>query len=218
MQVGSRSEIGHVRKRNEDALLVEPEVGVFAVADGMGGHPAGDVASAAAIQALTAELVDRAGDDTDPPAVLAAALEAAHRAVREKAAGDSALTGMGTTVVVALVRGDTTWVGHVGDSRAYLLPTGGPLRPVTRDHGAGGYLSQALGLDRGIAPDVVRLQLGSGDRLLLCSDGLTNMVPDSVLQDLLEASSDPQAASDALAEAALDAGGIDNVTVVVVAA
>ncbi|MDQ1585088.1 MAG: family protein phosphatase [Actinomycetota bacterium] len=218
MQVGSRSEIGHVRKRNEDALLVEPEVGVFAVADGMGGHPAGDVASAAAIRALTAELVDRAVDDTDPPAALTAALEGAHRAVREEAAGDSALTGMGTTVVVALVRGDATWVGHVGDSRAYLLPSGGPLRPVTRDHGAGGYLTQALGLDRGIAPDVVRLQLGSGDRLLLCSDGLTNMVPDSVLQDLLQASSDPQAASDALAEAALAAGGIDNVTVVVVAA
>jgi protein phosphatase len=216
MQVGSRTEIGHVRKRNEDALLVDAGAGVFAVADGMGGHPAGDLASAAAITALTAELVEKRDPDGDPPAALAAGLDAAHQAVREKAAGHSERTGMGTTVVVALVGTDSTWVGHVGDSRAYLLPAGGQLRAVTRDHGAGGYLSQALGLDRGIAPDVVQLQLGSGDRLLLCTDGLTNMVTDDEVAEVLGDAADAQTACDALVESALEAGGVDNITVVVV--
>jgi protein phosphatase len=217
MQVGSRTEVGHVRQRNEDALLVEPERCVFAVADGMGGHPAGDVASAAAIRRLRADLVEGTDPDREPEELVAGALHAAHAAVLEEAAGDDALTGMGTTIVVALVRDDTAWVGHVGDSRAYLLPSEGRLSPVTRDHGAGGYLSQALGLDRGITPDVVPVRLGPGDRLLLCTDGLTNMVGDAAIEAVLLGTADAQEACDSLVAAALDAGGSDNVTVVVVA-
>jgi serine/threonine protein phosphatase PrpC len=221
MNVGWRSEVGHVRQRNEDAFLVEPDAGIFAVLDGMGGHPAGDVASATAVRRLAEVLVQHGGADGSGPAGddgsgLLAALNEAHSAVREEAAKDEARAGMGTTVVVAAVREGAAWVGHVGDSRAYLLAADGALRQVTRDHGAGGYLAQALGLDRGIAPDVTQVSLGDGDALMLCTDGLTNMVEDRDIESILRATPAPQDASDALVAAALDAGGVDNVTVVVI--
>jgi serine/threonine protein phosphatase PrpC len=188
MDVGYRTEIGHVRKRNEDALLVQPDVGGYAVADGMG----------------------------DPAATVAGALEEAHAAVLAAAEGEPGRHGMGSTAVVALVTLDEAWVGHVGDSRCYLLTSGEGLRPVTEDHGAGGYLTQALGLERGIKPDVVRVPLGAGDRLLLCTDGLTNMVEDAQIAAILSEADAAQAACDALTAAALDAGGIDNVTTIVI--
>jgi protein phosphatase len=122
---------------------------------------------------------------------------------------------MGTTAVVAVVDGSTAWVGHVGDSRAYLQ-SGSSLRQVTRDHGAGGYLTQALGLDRGIAPEVAEVPLAQGDRLLLCTDGLTNMVEDRDIERMLAEAAEPQEICDRLVGAALEAGGVDNVTVVVV--
>jgi serine/threonine protein phosphatase PrpC len=121
---------------------------------------------------------------------------------------------MATTAVVAAVNDKETTVVHVGDSRAYLL-TDSALRPLTRDHGLGGYITQALGLDRSINPDVVRLDLATGDRLLLCTDGLTNMVDDAGVAMLL-GKGDTAEAADALIAAALANGGIDNITVVVV--
>ena len=106
-------------------------------------------------------------------------------------------------------------MAHVGDSRAYLLADD-ELRPLTRDHGIGGYITQALGLDRLVAPDVVRTSIWhAGDRLLLCTDGLTNMVDDKGIAMLL-GKGDAAEATDALVEAALANGGIDNVTVIVV--
>jgi protein phosphatase len=214
MEVGYRSEIGHVRKRNEDALLVQPESGVYAVADGMGGHPAGDVASAVAI----ARLEDVLGgyDGSDPVTAVGRALEEAHAAVLAAAEDEPARHGMGSTVVVALVSSDEAWVGHVGDCRCYVFGSGEGLRPVTEDHGAGGYLTQALGLERGIKPDVARVPLAAGDRLLLCTDGLTNMVDDARIAAILRKEDGAQAACDALTAAALDAGGVDNVTLVVI--
>ena len=107
-------------------------------------------------------------------------------------------------------------VAHVGDSRAYLLPPDGGLRQVTEDHGMGGYITQALGLDRGVEPDLVQLETPAGSRLLLCSDGLSNMVDEAGIGSLL-GEGDAQQACDALVDAALDAGGIDNVTVIVAA-
>jgi len=214
MEVGYRTEIGHVRKRNEDALLVQAQSGVFAVADGMGGHPAGDVASSVAIARLEEVLADY--DGSDPAAAVSGAVEEAHAAVVAAAEDDPARHGMGSTVVVALVAPDEAWVGHVGDSRCYLLAGGEELRPVTEDHGAGGYLTQALGLERGIKPDVAQVPLASGDRLLLCTDGLTNMVEDARIAAILRETDGAQAACDRLTAAALDAGGVDNVTLVVI--
>lgn len=212
MQVAYRTEVGHVRQRNEDALLARPERGVLAVADGLGGHPAGDVASMTAISSLDhASLTGESAEEE-----LRAATQAAHEAVVAAADEDPGRAGMGTTLVLAVVSGSTARILHVGDSRAYLLDDGGGLRALTEDHGVNGYLSQALGLDRAVEPDVVEIECPVGSRLLLCTDGLTNMVDDPAIADLL-GRAEAQQACDALVEAALDNGGIDNVTVIVLA-
>jgi len=211
MQVAARTEVGHVRARNEDALLVAGEDGLVAVFDGLGGHPAGDVASATAAASLRDSGLGTASTAED----LVAALQAAHDAVGAAADGDPGRTGMATTAVVATLAGGTALVAHVGDSRAYLRDGDGRLEQVTRDHGMGGYITQALGLDRGVDPDGVGLATPPASRLRLCSDGLSNMV-DAVDIGALLGAGDATAACDALVEAALDRGGIDNVTVVVV--
>lgn len=211
MKVAYRTEVGHVRQRNEDAVLARPERGVLAVADGLGGHPAGDVASLTAVRSLDATPLSADSTEQD----LRDAVDAAHRAVLTAAEEEPGRIGMGTTVVVAAVGPDRASVVHVGDSRAYLLEPSGRLEAVTRDHGMHGYLTQALGLDRDLEPDAAEVTCGPGSRLLLCTDGLTNMVDDAELAGLL-GRGDAQAACDALVEAALDHGGVDNVTVVVV--
>jgi serine/threonine protein phosphatase PrpC len=212
MQVAARTEVGHVRARNEDALLVAGEDAVVAVFDGLGGHPSGDVASATAAESLRESGLTAASSAED----LVAALQAAHDAVSAAADGDPGRAGMATTAVVATLAGSTARVAHVGDSRAYLLDTDGRLQQVTEDHGMGGYITQALGLDRGVEPDVSEVATPPGSRLLLCSDGLSNMVDAAGIASLL-GSGAAQEACDALVEAALNHGGIDNVTVVVVA-
>jgi PPM family protein phosphatase len=216
MEVASRTEVGHVRRRNEDSLFVDTTSGVVAVADGLGGHPCGDLASQTAVASLRSTLADGPPDDGDIGEWLTRALFTAHEAVLAEAGDDPERAGMATTAVIAAVGDARATVAHVGDSRAYLR-SGGTLRPVTKDHGLGGYITQALGLDRSIAPDVVQLDLVPGDRLLLCSDGLTNMVDDAGVEALL-GTGDPAGAVDALVEAALANGGIDNISVIVVEA
>ena len=120
---------------------------------------------------------------------------------------------MGTTLVLAHRRAEQLWVMHVGDSRAYLL-TGDGMRRLTTDHSNRGYLTQALGIREGVTPDLVEAAVTAGDRLLLCTDGLTNMVMDGDIADLL-ACGTPQEAVDRLVGTALERGGLDNVTVVV---
>ncbi|MDQ4131239.1 MAG: protein phosphatase 2C domain-containing protein, partial [Actinomycetota bacterium] len=138
MQIGSATEVGLVRRRNEDALLVDGDRRVFAVADGLGGHPAGDVASQLAIEVLEKEL-QGLSDGHAPDEVLAEALRAAHEAVMADGWEEPSRRGMATTAVVAhLPQGDReAWVAHVGDSRAYLLHEG-QLNQLTRDHTTGG--------------------------------------------------------------------------------
>lgn len=212
MQVAYRTEVGHVRQRNEDALLARPERGILAVADGLGGHPAGDLASLTAVQALDEAPLTAAASADD----LVAATRDAHNAVLAVAEEEPGRLGMGTTVVLAVIDAGRARIVHVGDSRAYLLSTDGELHAVTRDHGMHGYLTQALGLDRDVEPDVAEVLCEPGSRLLLCTDGLTNMVDDDKLAELL-GQGDAQQACDALVQAALDNGGVDNVTVIVVA-
>lgn len=210
MDVAYRTEVGHVRSRNEDALLARPERGVLAVADGLGGHAAGDVASMVAITSLDEAPLTAQSSEQD----LRSAVAAAHQAVLA-AAEEPGRAGMGTTLVLAVVGEGSARILHVGDSRAYLLHPDGPVEGLTRDHGMHGYLTQALGLDRDVEPDVTEVETPDGSRLLLCTDGLTNMVDDDALADLL-GRGDAQQACDALVETALANGGIDNVTVVVV--
>lgn len=215
MDVASTTETGHVRRRNEDAVLVATEERVFAVADGLGGHPAGDVASGVAIERLRDDLAGGALDG-DPARALVDALHAAHERVVTSAREDPSRRGMGTTAVVAHVRPDEgrAWIAHVGDSRAYLLRDG-RLRQVTTDHAANGRITQALGVSTDIRPDVVELEVVTGDRLLLCTDGLTDMVVDEEIE-AIAAQTDPPTACDGLVDAAMSNGGVDNVTIVLV--
>ncbi|MBA3728286.1 MAG: Stp1/IreP family PP2C-type Ser/Thr phosphatase [Actinobacteria bacterium] len=229
VRVGARTDIGRSRDHNEDGYLVrEP---LFAVADGMGGHRGGEVASSVALESLAQlpkesdgllrALVDR--------------IREANRMVLERGESDPELRGMGTTLTALVTQEQKAHVAHVGDSRAYLLRDGS-LQQLTEDHSlvqrmvregkltpeqAGRHpqrsiLTRALGVDAEVAVDELTLPLLAGDRLLLCTDGLTGMIDPDRIHEILESERDPQAASDLLVEEANGAGGDDNITVVVV--
>jgi len=214
-QVASRSEVGNVREHNEDALLVDERADLYAVADGLGGHQAGEVASALAVETLRLLVTRESLDESDPGQLLGHALRDAHRCILDAARDDPEREGMGTTAVAVHLRDGEAWVAHVGDSRAYLVRAS-RAHQLTRDHGSGSYLTQALGTSGDVRPDVGRLEVRAGDRIVLCSDGLTDMLDDAELGEIASGGDEPQQACDALVEAALAAGGLDNVTVLVV--
>jgi serine/threonine protein phosphatase PrpC len=219
---------GRRRRHNEDAFVCEPPL--FAIADGMGGAQAGELASRLAAAAVgRGEADDLTGGDR-----VVALIEAANRSVYERAAADQSVSGMGTTMTVALVEDDQVWVGHVGDSRAYLL-RGSALAQVTEDHSlvaelvrsgrlspdeAGDHphrsvITRALGTDPDVAVDVMPVPTQPGDVFVLCSDGLTTMVDDDTILELLgQHRDDLDAAARTLIDRANDAGGEDNITVV----
>jgi PPM family protein phosphatase len=228
------SDVGRMRSGNEDSYFCGRTV--FAVADGLGGHQGGEVASAAAVEALGAVDGRQFPEPAEAARALAEAIREANTAILDRAAGDPELWGMGTTVTAAAVAGERfLQLAHVGDSRAYLLRDG-TLDQLTTDHTVVGelvrrgrltpdqaavhpersILTRAVGLDPRIlvdTPDPVDLQ--PGDRLLLCSDGLTEAVDDDRIAELL-AAADGGDACQALIDAANAAGGPDNITVVVV--
>ena len=225
VQAGVATDIGKVREGNEDSFLIEPPL--YAVADGMGGHRGGEVASQLAL--VTVEQLFRQGQGT-----LAEQVREANRAVFERSSEDRKVTGMGTTLTAAAVRGNEVHLVHVGDSRAYLLRAGA-LRQLTEDHTLVGrmlkageiteaeaevhphrnVLTRALGTEPDVSVDERDVGMLDGDRLVLCSDGLTNMVTESQIQAILESTTDAQEAADRLVRAANRAGGVDNITVVV---
>lgn len=230
---GCATHVGRVRRVNEDSALAEPPV--FAVADGMGGHAAGDVASAVVVEELRA-LVGRPVD----AAAIGRALQAADRRVRDLSDDSGRRLGAGSTVAaVALLdrEGTPSWlVVACGDSRVYRV-AGGRLTQLTVDHSlvqemvddglltaaearrhpARHVLTRAVGASSRLEPDQVVLPVTPGERLVLCTDGLTNELDDGRLAELAgDGSASPQAVAEALVEAAVDAGGHDNVTAVVV--
>ena len=224
---------GKVRANNEDALLVGEgrDETLFVVADGIGGFEAGEVASRIAVDVLK---------ELEPGASFEAAISEANRRILVAGRGDERLSGMGTTVVAVRFGGTrdepVAQVAHVGDSRAYLL-RGGSLRPVTEDHSLVAELvrsgdltrdqaaehpqknliTRALGADEEVEVDTAVVPVEAGDRFLLCSDGLSDMIPETRIGEILaEAPGDPEKPARSLVSAALDAGGTDNVTVIVV--
>lgn len=225
---GARSDVGCVRPHNEDSCLVQSPL--FCVCDGMGGHAAGEVASSIAV-----ETIAKTAPQSADAARLAAAVEAANAAVIEAALNGLGKPGMGCTATCAYIENDTLAIAHVGDSRAYLLHEGTLIR-VTRDHSyveelvdAGeitadearvhpnrSVITRALGSDPAMYADHFTLHIEEGDRLILCSDGLSSMIPDSDIENIATQSSTAQICVDNLVDAALAAGGHDNVTVVVV--
>lgn len=223
MQVAHRSEIGHRRERNEDALLVDDDRPLFVVADGMGGHPAGHVASQVAVESLDASLPasELTPHDDRLMKTLSNALRAAHGAIHEDAEREPSREGMGTTAVVATLGQSPPLLtfAHVGDSRAYLF-RGGEGRQLTHDHTRGGLfgrmLTQALGTPGAIEPEAAEIELEPGDHVLLCTDGLTDMVSDDGLADIMAGPGSVQDCCDELVKTALEAGGHDNISVIVI--
>jgi len=219
-----RTDIGLHREANEDTALARPPL--YAVCDGMGGARAGEVASELACATLAARVA--AGDDA------ADAARAANAAVYDAAAGDPSLAGMGTTLTAMVLDGRRARFAHVGDSRAYLLRDG-ELGQVTADHSVVGQmirdgeltveqaavhpmrsiLTRALGTEPAVEVDTYEVELRAGDVVLLCSDGLSGMVPDERIARLL-GGGDPDECAAALVKQARRGGGLDNITVVVV--
>ena len=223
---------GRVRSRNEDALRADPERGLFVVADGMGGHPAGDVASAEAIEGFAARApAPGAFDGTGGEASgggLRDAVAAASRRVHEAAAESPDRRGMGTTLTALQLADDRWRIAHVGDSRAYLYRAG-ELRRLTTDHTVfpgSNTLTRAVGTDGEAEADLEEGTLEDGDLYLLCSDGLTKTHSEEEIAERLAAadggSSAPGATLDEtvrrLVDEANERGGPDNVTVVLVRA
>jgi serine/threonine protein phosphatase PrpC len=227
------TDVGRLRSGNEDSYFCGRTV--FAVADGLGGHQGGEVASAAAIEPLAALDGRELAKPAEAAEVLAAAIREANAAIIDRAAGDPGLWGMGTTVTAAALAGDRhLQLAHVGDSRAYLLRDGS-LEQLTTDHTVVGelvrrgrltpdqaaihpersILTRAVGLDPDVPVDTPDpLELHPGDQVLLCSDGLTETIPDPTIADLLTADPDGDATCRSLIDAANQAGGPDNITVV----
>ncbi|HEV7523336.1 MAG TPA: Stp1/IreP family PP2C-type Ser/Thr phosphatase [Acidimicrobiia bacterium] len=228
LAAASATDQGLVRSNNEDSFLVDDQRALFAVADGMGGHRGGEVASRTAIEALRAAVANGAALDD--------AITRANAAVLNRASGDDELTGMGTTITAVIaVGGRQLLIGHVGDSRAYLLHHGemvrqtndhslveelvreGRLTPEQAEsHPQRAIVTRALGVDDHVDVDLYTLQIEPGDRLVLCSDGLTTMVRERDIERIARNEPDPQRLADALVAAANTAGGEDNTTVVVI--
>jgi protein phosphatase len=221
------TDVGRVREGNEDSVLHDERLGIFAVADGMGGHQAGEVASATAVEALRAAIAGGAS--------ITDAVTQANTAVVDKAHADTTMLGMGTTMTAAIEVVGGIRIGHVGDSRAYVLRDG-ILARVTDDHSLveelvregritleqaavhpqRNVVTRALGIDAAVDVDDVAIELTGGDRVLLCSDGLSGMLRDADISAILRREPDTESVARALIDAANEAGGEDNITVLVI--
>ena len=234
----SITDIGRKRKLNQDYVYTsESEVGLlpnlFIVADGMGGHQAGDYASRCAIETIV-ECAEQS-EEKGPVAILEKAIQKANEVVIEKAESDESLFGMGTTVVAATIDGDEMCVANVGDSRLYVVGNR-EIRQITRDHSLveemvrmGGLkreqarnhpdkniITRAIGAQPSLNIDFFKVKLDKDDIVLMCSDGLTNMIEDEEIRMLLQGQRDLVEKAESLVNAANNNGGKDNITVVLI--
>jgi protein phosphatase len=232
VSAASQTDRGRRRRRNEDSVLVLPDEYLFVVADGMGGHAGGDVASKMAVDVI--ERAFRTGQFGGEPypnvpprgSELALAIQLANRAIHDHARTNAAYKGMGTTVVSARFspHKQRVYLGHVGDSRCYRL-RGRKLTQVTTDHtmaaeGINGplanHLNRAVGIHTGVKVDLIIARPLPDDVYVLCSDGLSKMVSDEIICEVLNAETNAEKAVAALVAKANENGGRDNITVVVV--
>jgi protein phosphatase len=232
LRTAAHTDVGLRRRGNEDRFAIDPELGLCLVADGMGGHSAGQVASELAATTVLTSLRERKGSDASASEKLRCALEDANRAIYQAARQNSLYSGMGTTIVALLVEGERAALAHVGDSRAYRV-RGGRIRQLTDDHSVVGellrrheitaddardhphrhMLTRALGVRGYVQPDLAELTLARGDRFVLCSDGLTNHVEDHEIAKLNAEPGSLEACCEALIALANRRGGEDNITV-----
>jgi len=241
LKVGAGTHTGRVRDINEDAYMLRAKDGLFVVCDGMGGAPAGEVASQLAVDAILRALGEPRDDSDGKPDRkshtdrLAEVVRRSNRAIYDQALEDPRRAGMGTTVVGAWIGEHVASIAHVGDSRAYLWHDG-RLEALTRDHSLGeahiaaglieevrrlpvehqNALVRVLGREPEVEVDVKEVPVQPGDYVLLCSDGLTRMVPEHLMARAFREHRTPQRICDCLIAAANEQGGTDNITVVVV--
>ncbi len=234
-RAAAASDVGLRRKENEDRYALAPEHGLYVVADGMGGHTAGQVASELAVEAALMAIRTLDGAAATLSEKLRYAVTSANRTIHTAAQRQPAYAGMGTTLVALLADGSRAALAHVGDSRAYLI-RGSRIRQLTDDHSIVGellrrneisedaarehphrhVLTRALGVREAVEPDLAELSPAPGDIFVLCSDGLTNHVEDHEIAKAVQEVHDLQELCDSLVDLANHRGGEDNTTVVAI--
>ena len=233
----ARTDVGMIRSGNEDNFAVDANGarGIFIVADGMGGHAAGEVASEMAVQIVMREMKDVSDADGSVTKILAEALRLANRAIHDRTVTEVDKQGMGTTASVLFLADSRYLIGQVGDSRVYLLRDGA-LKQLTKDHSYvqeqvdlgnltpeqaryhpySNVITRCVGASPEVEPDVYTGEARSGDVFLVASDGLTGMVDDRRLAQLLMSRAEPERKVQALISEANGRGGLDNITAIVV--
>jgi serine/threonine protein phosphatase PrpC len=251
VEYAAATDVGRKRAHNEDAFRVIQEEQLFLVADGMGGHNAGEVASAMAVEIVGQFILD---SRSDPPVTwpfkqnrdeiydsetLSIAVQYANLRIFESARENPDRRGMGTTFVGAMVRGNAAWVAHVGDSRGYVVRAAGHIEPLTVDHSLleeyrrtrpdltedqvkrfpyKNVITRALGMKTDVCVEMHRHEMHDGDTLVICCDGLTGMLTDERIARIVRSTPVLQDACKQLVQSANEAGGVDNITVVLVRA
>ncbi|MCH5265476.1 MAG: Stp1/IreP family PP2C-type Ser/Thr phosphatase [Lachnospiraceae bacterium] len=238
MNTFSITDTGRVRTSNQDCVFCEENAvgsfpNLFLVADGMGGHQAGDMASRICVEEVVRQI--QATDRKTPVSVLEQAISVANQKIYQTAIQDKALEGMGTTLVGTMIEGNTAYIVNIGDSRLYQLRD--TLRQITVDHSLveemvqsgeiqknemrthpnKNIITRALGTDTAVRPDCFEIEVQEGDVLLLCSDGLSNMLEDNQIENIVrENAEDLKQAGESLVRQANDAGGKDNISVILI--
>jgi protein phosphatase len=246
VEVAGKTDVGCVRTNNEDSFGYDAGLGIFVLCDGMGGQAAGEVASELSVTTVlsylrqTAETgnlrkIDQTGEFSEDAHVLWRALQAANQTIREAITADPGRTGMGTTIVAALVRGNNVAIAHAGDSRIYLIRNN-TVEQLTKDHSLvmeqvrrglltleeaaqspiQNIITRALGAADTVEPDLADHELVAGDTLLLCSDGLTRHLSDQQILAIADGASSLEEACDTLISSANAAGGSDNISCLMV--
>lgn len=238
LEYGAKTDLGKVRKNNEDNFIVDPQIGLFVVADGMGGASSGEIASKMATDIMKNSLVQALSNKTVKPdykKLILSSIQIANQAVFEASQTYVDKKGMGTTIVAVLAHDKTFTLAWIGDSRIYLVRLGG-IQQMTMDHSLvqeqinkgllkpeeaefsqyKNIITRALGIAEKAEADVVEAQAVEDDYLILCSDGLTRAVSDQKILETVKNLKDPQSICNKLTDMANENGGKDNCTVVVV--
>lgn len=240
MQFFSISDQGRIRENNEDCALAK-EIAPYtllALADGMGGHKAGEIASKLAIEEVSLLLAEGLREKMLPGQImllLSETMDKVNTKIFTHSQSDSALVGMGTTCDVCLIFKNTAYISHVGDSRVYKVSASGNIKKLTKDHSLiermldngtitpqeainhpqKNVILKAIGISSSVEPDIFHSKISPGDVLLLCSDGLTNMVDDGTIARTVSEGASPEEIAKKLVQLANDAGGTDNITVII---
>ncbi|QWR77646.1 Stp1/IreP family PP2C-type Ser/Thr phosphatase [Candidatus Magnetomonas plexicatena] len=237
VKAAGKSDVGLRRSRNEDSFCIDKSAGLYVVADGVGGSQRGELASKMAVESICSYISEKIKANNLSESItglLYDAIKRANQEIYDLSLTDDSLTGMATTVVAALVRGDRVAIAHVGDSRLYLI-RGGNIEALTDDHslvaeqirrgiltkeeadevGMRNVITRSLGFTPEVEPDTDEMTIYDGDVLLLCSDGLYTMVPERAILLVVNSSDDPEEISSRLIGFANKKGGRDNITVIV---